>query len=285
MYVSPIINDPTWLIAKKGFEDAAAEFNFKGIWTGADEVTIEKIIESFENVIVQRPDGIILCPLAPAAFNNSLRNAKEAGIVVTCSAVDATSEDLRVAFVGTDLEAAGVEHIQKIIGKLPPGAEVRLGVLLSNLDAENQLQQVNAAEKYMQDNGIRYTIVDKRADMADPNVSVEVVTAMLRAHPDINAIMSVEGGGTPGVGKALEELGLQDKVVAICMDGTELNLDQIKNGRIAGVMAQNVYRWGYDTGKYTYQAIKGQTVPSYTDSGVIFVDKSNVATYDPTKKN
>jgi ABC-type sugar transport system substrate-binding protein len=283
MYVSPKINDPVWLIAKAGFEAAAVEYGFNAVWGGADDHTVEKTVEALENIIVQQPDAIVTCPFAPAAFTNALKKAKEAGIVVTCAAVDAVSEDLRTAFVGTDLKVTGVEHIQKIISLLPPGTEVRLGALYSNLDAENQNTQVNSAEEYMKANGIPHAIVDRRADNADPNIAVEVVTSMLRAHPGINAIMSTEGGGTPGVGKALEEMGLQNKVVAICMDGTELNIDQVKNGRIAGVMAQNVYRWGYDTAKYAYLALQGEQVPSITNSGVTYVDKTNANSYDPLK--
>ncbi|MEA5013006.1 MAG: substrate-binding domain-containing protein [Candidatus Limiplasma sp.] len=284
MYVAPKVNDPVWLVAKAGFDAAAEEFGFEGIWTGADDHTVEKTVESLESIIVQQPDAIITCPFAPSAFTNALQKAKDAGIVVTCAAVDAEREDLRNAFVGTDVEAAGIEHIQRIIALLPEGAQVKLGVIMSNIDSENQVRQVNAAEKYMQENNIDYEILDRQADNADPIEAVDKVTAMLRANPEMNAIMSVEGGGTPGVGKAIEEMGLQGKVVAICMDGTEPNLEQVKTGRISGVMAQNVFRWGYDTAKYAVMALKGEEVPSVTDSGVVFVGAENVDTYDATKQ-
>lgn len=282
MYVAPKVNDPVWLIVKAGFDEAAREFGFNGVWTGADDHTVERTVEAFENTIVQRPDAIVVCPFAPAAFNTAFRNAKEAGIVVTCSAVDASSEDMRAAFVGTDNANAGIIQIQEIIKRLPQGQQVNLGIIMSNIDSENQVIQWQAAEKYMKDNGVPYRIVDTRADNADPNTSVEVVTAMLRANPEINAILSCEGGGSPGVGKAIEELGLQGKVIAITMDATELNLDQVKRGNLTGVMAQNLYGgWGYDAARFAYLKLKGEQVPSMTDSGVQLVDRAAAATFDP----
>jgi ribose transport system substrate-binding protein len=282
MYVAPKVNDPVWLIVKAGFDEAAREFGFNGIWTGADDHTVERTVEALENTVVQKPDAIVVCPFAPSAFNTALRNAKAAGIVVTCSAVDAASEDLRAAFVGTDNANAGVIQIKEIIKRLPQGAPVNLGIIMSNIDSENQVIQWKAAEKYMKDNNINYKIVDTRADNADPNTSVEVVTSMLRANPEINAILSCEGGGSPGVGKAIEELNLQGKVIAITMDATELNLDQVKKGNLTGVMAQNLYGgWGYDAARFAYLALKGEKVPSITDSGVQLVDQAAAATFDP----
>jgi ribose transport system substrate-binding protein len=155
---------------------------------------------------------------------------------------------------------------------------------MSTLDSENQVQELNAAEGWMKANGIKYTIVDRQANGGDPNRSADITTAMIQAHPDMNAIMNVEAGGQPGIGKALQELGMTNKIIAIGMDGTDENLDTIRAGRITGVMAQNTYRWGYDTGKLTYMAIKGEKVPSITDSGVTFIDKSNVDTYSAMSK-
>ncbi|MDR2478130.1 MAG: substrate-binding domain-containing protein [Treponema sp.] len=284
MYISPMVAHPVWLIAKAGFDAAAAEFGFNGIWTGADDHSVEKTVEAMENAIVQRPDAMVICPFAPAAFTNALKKAREAGIVVTVSAVDAASEDLRAAFVGTDDVASGTEQVKQIINKLPKGQEVRIGIIMSNLDSENQVRQVNAAEQYMKSNGVPYKILDKQADFADANRCVEIVTNMVRAHPDMNAIMALEGGAAPAIGKAFEELGVGNKIVAVAMDGTDLNLETVRAGKITGVMAQNQFRWGYDTGKYAYLALKGEKVPSFTDSGVKFIDKSNVDTFDPMAK-
>jgi ABC-type sugar transport system substrate-binding protein len=282
MYVAPKVNDPVWLIVKAGFDAAAKEFGFNGIWTGADDHTVERTVEALENTVVQRPDAIVCCPFAPSAFTTALRNAKNAGIVVTTSAVDAANEDLRAAFVGTDNANCGIVQAQEIVKRLPRGATVNLGIIMSNIDSENQVIQWKAAEKYFKDNNIPYRIVDTRADNADPNTSVEVVKTMLQANPQINAILSCEGGGSPGVGKAIEELGLAGKIVAITMDATELNLDQVKKGNLTGVMAQNLYGgWGYDAARFAYMALRGEQVPSFTDSGVQLVDRAAAATFNP----
>jgi ABC-type sugar transport system substrate-binding protein len=284
MYIAPMVAHPVYLIVKAGFEAAAAEYGYRAVWTGADDHSVEKTIEALENAIVQKPDGIVVVPFAPTAFTNALRKAKEAGIVVAAAAVDASSEDLRAAFVGTDDVASGTEQMKQIVNQLPTGTTINVGFIMSNLDSENQVRQVASAEKYLKDNNIPYNIVDKQADFADANRCVEIVSTMVRAHPEMNAIMAVEGAAAPAIGKAFEELGVGNKIIAVAMDGTDLNLETVKAGKITGVMAQNQYRWGYDTGMYAFKAINGEAIPSFTDSGVKFINKDNVGSFDPMQR-
>ena len=280
-FVAPKVNDPFWLIVKQGYEDAAEEFGFAAEWTGADDHSVDKTVEALENTIVQKPDGIVTCPFTPSAFTNALQKANDAGITVGLVTVDAESEDLRIAYAGTDSVEAGQLGAQKIAEALGEGTEVKLGVLMSNIDSENQVIQVQAAEDWFKDNNISYEIVDKQADDADSAKALEVTTSMLQAHPEINAILSVEAGGTPGVGKAIDELGLSGKIVAICSDATDVNMETIEAGRITGVIAQSPYKMGYYAAKYVFDSLNGEEVPSTTNTGSSFVGIDEIATYDP----
>lgn len=280
MFDCPKVNDPVWLIAKEGFEAAGKDLGFEAVWTGADDHSVEKTVEAIENTIAAAPDGIVCCPFSPTAFTNVLGKAQDSGIVVTTVCVDADSEDQRTAFVGMDPYACGRSQMEAIVEKLGKDKKVVMGVLMSNIDAANQISQLEGAEAYMKENGIEYEIVDKQADNADPVQSLDKVTTMIKANPDINAIFSGESGGTPGVGKALEELGVTDQVVAVCMDDTDMNLDAVRKGQVYAVAAQDFFEMGYLGAELCYKAILGEEVPSSVDSGVTIVTAENVDTYE-----
>ena len=122
-------------------------------------------------------------------------------------------------------------------------------------------------------------IVDMQEDRGDQVKAMEVFTAMIKAHPEMNALFGTEGGGAPGFAKVLEELKVQDKITVISMDDTEQNLAVVKEGKIYGIMAQNFFKMGYLGAQYAADAAKGKEVPSDVDSGVTLVTKENVDTY------
>lgn len=188
MFDCPKVNDPVWLIAKAGFEAAGKDLGFEAVWTGADDHSVEKTVEAIENTIAAAPDGIVCCPFSPTAFSNVLMKAQGSGIVVTTVCVDSESEDQRTAFVGMDPYACGRSQMEAIVEKLGRDKKVVMGVLMSNIDAANQISQLEGAEAYMKEIGIEYEIVDKQADNADPVQSLDKVTTMIKANPDINAI-------------------------------------------------------------------------------------------------
>lgn len=276
LFVSPMIGHPVWLGAKEGMDAAAEEFGFEGVWMGADDHSVEKTVESLEMAIAEKPDGIVTCPFSPSAFAKTLEKAKNSGIPVSVVAVDAQNKEHRVAFIGTDSKECGRKQAQALYEKV--GDPFKVGVIMSNLDSQNQVIQVEALKEFIKDKPDA-EIVDIQEDRGDQVKAMEVFSAMIQAHPEMNALFGTEGGGAPGFAKVLEEQNLQDKITVIAMDDTEQNLQVVREGKIYGIMAQNFFKMGYLGAKYAWEASQGKEVPSETDSGVTLVTKDNVDTY------
>lgn len=280
-FVAPKTDDPVWLMAKDGFDAAAEDFGFEGIWTGDDQHTVEGTISALDSTIATQPDGIITCPIAPVAFTSSLTRAQQFDIPVVSVILEPIKKDLRLSRIGTDFSEAGrlaIKEIHETLGK----DSIKLGFLMSNVDVENQVEQHDAAKKYM--NGLDGAeIVEIVATHADPNEAYTKVQNLLRANPEINAIQSAESGGTPGLGKALADMELTEKVVAIGSDDTDINLDTIRKGQIHGVTAQDFWAMGYLAGRQLYMNHHGLEVPDVTDSGIILVTNENIDTYNEAR--
>jgi ABC-type sugar transport system substrate-binding protein len=276
MFVSPMTGHPVWLGAKEGLDAAAKEFAFDGIWAGADDHSVEKTVEAMEQAVAEKPDAIVMCPFAPSAFTKVLEKAKAANIPVVVVAVDTELEDLRKAYIGTNSQEAGRQMIEALQKKV--GDNLKIGVIMSNFDAENQVIMVNSMKEYIK-NVPGATIVDTQENRGDQVKAIEVLTAMIKAHPEMNAVFGVEGGGPPGYAKVLEELNLTDKITVIGMDDVEQNLAVVREGKIYGIMAQDFYKMGYLGAKYAMEAAQGKETPSITDSGVTLVTKENIDSY------
>lgn len=278
MFCAPKTDDPIWLVAKQGFDDAGEDFGFNAIWTGCIDHSVEGTVQALESTIAAQPDGIVACPIAPPAFSSTLQKAVDSNIPLVSLILKPTSKDLRTAWIGADFTKAGLTSIKEIHNTLGED-EIKLGVLVSNMDVDIQIEQYESAKAYMEDlNGAE--LVEILEDHADSTEAYRLVTDLLTAYPEINAIQSTESGGTPGVGKALRDLGLTDKVVAVCSDDTDINLDTIREENIHGVTAQDFWAMGYLAGKYLYMQANGLDIPDETDTGVLLVTKENIDTYN-----
>lgn len=277
MFCSPKTDDPIWLVAKQGFDDAAQDFGFKAVWTGALDHSVEGTVQALENTIASAPDGIIACAIAPPAFATTLQKAVDNNIPLVALILKPTSKALRTAWIGADFKNAGLTAVKQIHKALGTDS-VKIGGIMSNLDVEIQIEQLDSARAYLS-KFPNAGVIEVIEDHADPSESYSRVKDLLTAFPEINALQSTESGGTPGVGRALHELGLSEKVVAVCSDDTDINLDTLRKGWIHGLTAQDFWAMGYLAGKYLFMVNNGMDIPDETDTGVLLVTRDNIDTY------
>src|SRR5438876_4295510 len=81
-YVNPLPNTPDWGRSGKLFEDGAKSNGYKATLTAPNKIDIPAMVSQIEQAIAVGADGIITCPLDPAAFKGVIDEAKGKGIVV-----------------------------------------------------------------------------------------------------------------------------------------------------------------------------------------------------------
>lgn len=75
MFNCPEVNDPIWLVVREGLEIAGKDPRFEAVWMGANDHSVERIMETIENIIAAVLDRIICCPLSLTVSTNVLRKA------------------------------------------------------------------------------------------------------------------------------------------------------------------------------------------------------------------
>ena len=80
-----------------------------------------------------------------------------------------------------------------------------------------------------------------------------------------------------GVGQAIAENKLGDKIKVIGFDSDEKTVGFLKEGVLAGLVVQDPYRMGYDGVKTALAASKGEKVEANVDTGANLMTKANMA--------
>lgn len=280
VYVTPLISmSPDWNRSHQAFMDASKEFGFNGKVVGPNAINVDEMVADIETAIASKADGIITCPLVPASFEPVEAKAKAAGIPVVNVMADCC-KDSRVAFIGTDSVALGKGYAEKLTAQMKGKASI--GVIMTDDTTPNQKSELDEFKK-----GIAASpdmkITDIEYDHSDKAQALNESAAMLTAHPDINAIVCIEGACPGAVATTLTEKNLAGKVTVLAIDLQPDTITAIKNGVIWAAFTQSYYNLK-GGGRTAAQVIVDywsgkKPATDVIDSGSGFWTKDNVDQY------
>ena len=89
--------------------------------------------------------------------------------------------------------------------------------------------------------------------------------------------MSAEGA--PAAASVLKQQNKAGKILLAGFDDLKDTVEGVKDGSIAFCLVQKTFKMGWLSVEALMNARKGQTLAKNTDTGVLFVTKSNVGNY------
>ena len=123
--------------------------------------------------------------------------------------------------------------------------------------------------------GIKVT-VDRFAD-GQATTGLNMMTDLITANPNIVGVFASNLIMAQGVGQAIAENKLGDKIKVIGFDSDEKTVGFLKEGVLAGLVVQDPYRMGYDGVKTALAVSKGEKVETFVDTGANLVTQANMA--------
>jgi ABC-type sugar transport system substrate-binding protein len=278
VFISPIFANEVWNLSKKGFEDAAKQFNFRGDWVGPTGIDVDEMIKQIEVAIAEKVDGIVTMGMNPQAMVPVLKKADAAGIPVVVVNSDIPDAP-RLAYLGTDpinLGTIGAEAIvKKLNGKAP-----KVVYCVTALDYLIGMQQVDSYRKTLSKlpGYEEKAIIEGKSDLV---AHISKWQTVFDTYPDANVAIAVTADAGIAAARIVTENGLQNKVTIMAIDDWAETLDGIRKGVIYGTMTQNFYRKGYQAGQWLMEYINTGKKPAnlLNDSGTMLVTKENVETY------
>jgi ABC-type sugar transport system substrate-binding protein len=274
-FVTPLIGHPVWLQAKKGFDEAAHKFGFKGKWVGPGNISVETMVAEIDRAVTQRADAIITMALNASAMGPSIQKAKAAGIPVVLVNADGAATG-RDAFLGSSAEAMGQAAAQGI-GKALHGTG-DIAILTGALDAENLNAQIKAFKATLAADYPGVKVVDTQADNSDLQQASEKAGELLRKHPDLNGVYNPEANGAIAFCELLRK-SPRKRFVVIGTDDLAQTLDCVRKGLVYGTVPQNFAGMGYYGSEAALALLEKKRVPSTVDLGTTLITKGNLGNY------
>jgi len=284
VFVNHVTTNPFFVPTQYGIQDACALVGCKYQWTGSQTSTVAEMVNAMNTAIAGKADGIAVSIIDPTAFNAPVESALSAGIPVLSYNADApaTSKNARMAYIGQALYASGFQMGNRIASLIPSGDVVGFIATPGSLNIQ---PRINGAKDAIKASGQPINFTEIATGPLVPS-ELSVIEAYYLGHPSLKGMFAVDAGSTQGTSQIMEKYGLAAKGVhAGGYDLLPKTLQEIQSGNLDFTIDQQPYLQGFIPviQLFLYKLSGGLMFPSDTNTGLLFVTKSNVGPYLSTQ--
>ena len=119
-------------------------------------------------------------------------------------------------------------------------------------------------------------IVQKQYGMSDRSKAMAAAENILTAHPNLDGIFGSTEPSSIGTALALKSRGLAGKVKFVAFDAAEGMIEDLKNGTIDALVAQDPFRIGYEAVRTLVDKLNGKTPPKRIDLSAHVITKADL---------
>lgn len=276
---------PYWQTAGAGFKKAASELHVEAEVAGPSNYDPKAEEQEFIRVAKLKPAGILVSPADPELMKPEIDAAIAAGIPVMSIDADSPSSK-RLSFIGTDNYQAGRTGGEFLGQALKGKGNVVFFTMpgQTNLDGRFRgYMEILAAYTQI----TVQSVVDIKGN---PRIAFDETKKMIESpNSTVDAFVCLEALACKAVAEALNGSRASGGMV-IAMDTDPETLEWIRKGRIRATIAQRPFTMGFVGLKMLDELNRFHPgsldrawakdpfapVPSFVDTGVIWIDKQNV---------
>lgn len=280
VFINHVTTNTFFQATQYGLQDAAALLNIpKPQWTGSESSNVSQMVTAFNTAITGKVDGIAVSLVDKTAFNEPTKRALAAGIPVVSYNADVTTNP-RLNYVGQDLYASGQAMGERIATLMPAGSKI--AIFIATPGSLNIQPRADGAISTLKASGKNYT-VQQIATGADESAEQTAIDAFYTGNKDVKGLFAVDAGSTQGVANVMKKYSL-NAAGGYFGGGYDLlatTISSIHAGTLNFTIDQSAYQQGFLPTLYLYlYKLSGTLVaPPFTNTGLKFVTKSNVAPY------
>ncbi|MGH8783351.1 autoinducer 2 ABC transporter substrate-binding protein [Paraburkholderia sp.] len=243
--------------------------------TGPGRADAAQQLKIIEDLIAKKVSAIAVVPYDPPTLEPALKKAMDRGIKVVTHEAD-NEKNTMVDVEAFDNTAYGAALNERLASCMHD--EGKWAVLVGSLGSRSQVQWAdgginNAKAKYP-----KLDLVEPKLETNnDGERAYEVAKEVLRKHPDLKGFQGSSSLDIIGIGRAVEEAGLQGK---ICVYGTGLPTEAgkfLESGAVNGIAFWDPKLAGLAMNKIAKMLLDGKTVENGADLGIPGYNKVTVA--------
>ncbi|CAB1242654.1 Peripla_BP_4 domain-containing protein [Ruminococcaceae bacterium BL-6] len=230
-----------------------------------------------QNTVLQqaaatKPDGIALDPCDYKGSKAVIEEIQAQGIPVVLFDSPAP-EGSNLTSVGNDFAeqaTLAADKLAETIGKKGKVA-VMQGLPTAPNHAERYQAHLDALKKYPD-----IQVIDGGIDNDNIETAQSQAAAVLAANPDLTGYLCCDASGPIGISAAIKEAGKVGKVKIVGMDNLIDILNYIKDGTMTATSSTMPQMQGSMAVLMMWQKHLGIDIPKTVDTGIAFIDSSNV---------
>lgn len=219
-------------------------------------------------------DGLIYAATDAKALADITSNARKQGTEVVNMDSGTSPQPPEVPVFATNNVAAAEQATDLLAQQLGGRGEVAFvefqpGTNTNDTRAEGfqrRLQQYPDME-----------LVARQSSESDYNTALQVTQDILTAHPNLDGIYAGNEPSVLGAAEAVRQSGKAGEVKIIGWDTSEGQVEELRDGVITGLVAQNPFRMGHDAVAAAVDGIRGHRDPDPdTDTGSTMITRENL---------
>ncbi|WP_312642774.1 autoinducer 2 ABC transporter substrate-binding protein LsrB [Hydrogenoanaerobacterium sp.] len=221
--------------ANVGAQELAKKVGFACDYTGNPEASVANQVQVINSAVQQGSDAIAISSVTPDGLNQALKAARDAGVKVVTWDSD-VQPDMRSLMVSQGTPEQLGEMLVEMAASQMDAEQIKDAKYVWHYSSSTVTDQNSwqvAGEAYIKSKypGWQNVAPENYYSEQDAEKAVSVGESILKAHPDIDAIICNDSTALPGQAQAAKNLGLSGKVIVtgfaspnsmrdFCKDGT-----------------------------------------------------------------
>jgi len=243
--------------------------------TGPGRADAAQQLKIIDDLIAKKVSAIAVVPYDPPTLEPALKKAMDRGIKVVTHEAD-NEKNTMVDVEAFDNTAYGAALNDRLAACMHD--EGKWATLVGSLGSRSQVQWANGGIDNAKKKFPKMQLVETNLETNnDGERAYEVAKEVLRKHPDLKGFQGSSSLDVIGIGRAVEEAGLQGK---ICVYGTGLPAEAgkyLESGAINGIAFWDPKLAGIAMNKIAKMLIEGKTVENGANLGLPGYEKVTVS--------
>ena len=267
---------------EQGVKQYAADTGINAYQKGPASTDAAQQVQVIQDVINQGINALCVVPVDPAACDPVLKEARDKGIVVithegsSCKNVDYDLE----AFNNAGYGAFIMDKLQESMG----GKGVYT-TMVAHLTNASQNEWANGAVAQQQSKYLGLQLLDNPKRVESQNNSekaYQVAKEVLKSHSEVKGFIGTSSMDTPGIARAINELGLKGKAFVVGTGMPNECRSLIKDGSLSYITLWDPAEAGYAMCVMARQILEGKKITDGTDLGLKSYSKLIQSKDNPT---
>jgi len=258
---------------EEGVKQYAKDSGNNATQTGPAQADAAQQKKLIEDLIAKKPDAIAVVPMDPAVLEPVFKAALDRGIKVITHEADNQVNTL-YDIEAFDNMAFGAQLNQRLAKCM--GNSGKWTVFVGSLGSKTHNQWADGGIANAKKIPGMQLVDAKQETFDDADKAYEKAKEILRKYPDIKGFQGSASTDVAGIGRAIDEAGLQDKV---CVFGTSLPSIAgkfIETGAVDGIGFWDPKDAGIVMNKVAQMVIEGKTIANGANLGVKGYEKVKV---------